>query len=65
MHRNSEERLVPFAVASVDVRGEDVVLRHCSWGALVKHHFCRFDNSSTPGRFVSGIAVDPGNPDHA
>jgi hypothetical protein len=28
-------------------------------------NFYRVDNPSTPGRFVSGIAIDPGNPDHA
>jgi hypothetical protein len=27
--------------------------------------FRRIDSSSTPGRFVSGIAIDPGNPNHA
>jgi hypothetical protein len=27
--------------------------------------FSRIDKSTTPGRFVSGIAIDPGNPDHA
>ena len=27
--------------------------------------FYRIDSSSTPTRFVSGIAVDPGNPNHA
>jgi hypothetical protein len=27
--------------------------------------FRRIDTPSTPGRFVSGIAVDPGNPNHA
>jgi hypothetical protein len=27
--------------------------------------FTRFDTSSTPGRFISGIAVDPKNPYHA
>ncbi|MEA2495800.1 MAG: hypothetical protein QOJ29_3711, partial [Thermoleophilaceae bacterium] len=27
--------------------------------------FVRLDTSSTPGRFVSGIAVDPANPNHA
>ncbi|HZP15478.1 MAG TPA: hypothetical protein VFA96_06630, partial [Nocardioides sp.] len=27
--------------------------------------FSRIDTPSTPGRFVSGIAVDAGNPDHA
>jgi hypothetical protein len=27
--------------------------------------FNRIDTSSTPGRFVSGIAIDPGNPNHA
>jgi PKD domain len=27
--------------------------------------FRRIDSASTPGRFVSGIAVDPGNPNHA
>jgi hypothetical protein len=27
--------------------------------------FVRLDSSSTPGRFVSGIAVDPGNANHA
>jgi hypothetical protein len=28
-------------------------------------HFRRIDSSQTPGRFVSGIAVDPKDPDHA
>jgi hypothetical protein len=28
-------------------------------------HFYRIDTPSTPGRFVSGIAVDPADPDHA
>jgi len=28
-------------------------------------HFYRIDRPSTPGRFVSGIAVDPSNPNHA
>src|SRR5205085_4956148 len=27
--------------------------------------FWRIDKPTTPGRFVSGIAIDPGNPDHA
>jgi hypothetical protein len=27
--------------------------------------FFRIDGPTTPGRFVSGIAIDPGNPDHA
>jgi PKD domain len=27
--------------------------------------FTRIDEPTTPGRFVSGIAIDPGNPDHA
>ena len=27
--------------------------------------FTRVDNSTSPGRFVSGIAVDPSNPNHA
>lgn len=27
--------------------------------------FWRIDKPNTPGRFVSGIAIDPGNPDHA
>jgi hypothetical protein len=30
-----------------------------------KVRFTRVDSSATPGRFVSGIAVDPANPDHA
>jgi hypothetical protein len=28
-------------------------------------HFFRIDTPSTPGRFVSGISVDPANPNHA
>jgi len=28
-------------------------------------HFWRIDTASTPGRFVSGIAVDPSDPNHA
>ena len=28
-------------------------------------HFFRIDTAATPGRFVSGIAIDPNNPNHA
>jgi hypothetical protein len=46
-------------------RGRVFVSSNADNGTASAVTFTRIDSSTTPTRFVSGIAVDPGNPNHA